>query len=129
MSIECAFFGSLSRDAEAKTSKNGKRYLRLNVRVGDGDQAQFVSVTCFDQAALGQAEKFVKGARCYVEGALKLEQWSGQDGVMRHGLSCLSWHTRLSEIGKNRPRKEREPAAKPQSAARPNDFHDDSIPF
>jgi hypothetical protein len=38
--IEAAFFGSLGRDAEAKTSKNGKPYLRMNVSVGDGDAAQ-----------------------------------------------------------------------------------------
>jgi hypothetical protein len=29
MSIECALFGTLARDAETKTSKNGKNYLRL----------------------------------------------------------------------------------------------------
>ena len=31
--IECAFFGTLGRDAESKVSKTGKPYLRLNVRV------------------------------------------------------------------------------------------------
>ena len=33
--IEAAMFGALGRDAEAKTSKTGKPYLRLNVRVGE----------------------------------------------------------------------------------------------
>jgi hypothetical protein len=37
--IECAFFGVLGRDGEAKTSKAGKPYLRLNMRVGDGESA------------------------------------------------------------------------------------------
>jgi len=35
--IEAAFIGALGRDAETKTSQNGKRYLRLNVRVGEPD--------------------------------------------------------------------------------------------
>jgi single-stranded DNA-binding protein len=130
VSIEAAFFGTLSRDAERKTSKGGKAYLRMNVRTGDGDAAQWVSVNCFDQAAIERADKFVKGARVYVEGSLKLEEWTGQDGVMRHGLSCLAWRAHLSEIGRNKPPRERKPAAeRPRSAAAPNDFHDDAIPF
>jgi hypothetical protein len=36
-SIEAALFGTLGRDAERKTSKNGKPYLRLNVACGEGD--------------------------------------------------------------------------------------------
>jgi single-stranded DNA-binding protein len=89
VSIECAFFGTLGRDAEAKTSKAGKPYLRFSCRVGDGPGAQWVGVTAFDEQATGQADKFVKGARCYVEGSIKLEEWAGQDGATRRGLGCL----------------------------------------
>jgi single-stranded DNA-binding protein len=130
MSIEAAFFGTLSRDAERKTSKGGKSYLRMNVRTGDGDAAQWVSVTAFDEKAIAQADKFTKGARVYIEGSLKLEEWNGRDGVMRRGLSCLAWRARLSEIGRNKRSRERRPAAdKPQGAAAPNTSHSDDIPF
>jgi single-stranded DNA-binding protein len=71
--IEAAFFGALGRDAEAKTSKAGKAYLRLNVRVGDGDTAQWVSVMAFDQNAIDAADKLLKGARVYIEGSLSHE--------------------------------------------------------
>jgi single-stranded DNA-binding protein len=101
--IEAAFFGALGRDAEAKTSKTGKAYLRLNMRVGDGDGAQWVSVMAFDQNAIDAADKLLKGARVYVEGSLSVTEWSGQDGVKRHGLSVMSWHCRLAQIGRNRP--------------------------
>jgi single-strand DNA-binding protein len=103
--IEAAFFGALGRDAEAKTSKAGKPYLRLNVRVGDGDGAQWVSVMVFDQSAIDAVDKMIKGARVYVEGSLSVTEWDGQDGAKRHGLSMMSWHCRLSQIGRNRPRK------------------------
>jgi single-stranded DNA-binding protein len=101
-SIECAFFGALGRDAEAKTSKAGKSYLRLNVRVGDGEAAQWISVTAFDPRAIEQADKFIKGARVYVEGRLSADEWTNAEGVKRFGLSVMSWHCRLSEIGRNK---------------------------
>jgi hypothetical protein len=46
MSIECAFFGTLGRDAESKISKNGKPYLRFTCRVGESDASQWVNATC-----------------------------------------------------------------------------------
>jgi single-strand DNA-binding protein len=133
MSIECAFFGSLGRDAEAKTSRSGKPYLRLNVRVGDGDDAQWISVMAFDEKAIEAADKLVKGARVYVEGSIKLDEWTGQDGAKRHGLSSMSWHCRLAHIGRNRPK--RDSVAKSQSsdgraaAQAPERDLNDEIPF
>jgi single-stranded DNA-binding protein len=100
--IEVAFFGALGRDAEAKTSKTSKPYLRMNVRVGDGDGCQWISVLVFDAQATEQSDKFVNGARCYVECTLRLEQWTGQDGTKRHGISVISRHCRLAEIGRNK---------------------------
>jgi hypothetical protein len=43
--IESAFLGTITKDPELKTSNAGKAYMRLNVHVGDGDQAQFVDAT------------------------------------------------------------------------------------
>jgi single-stranded DNA-binding protein len=106
MTIEAAFFGTLGRDGELKTSKNGKPYLRLNVRTGDGDGAQWVSVMAFDEQAIAAADRFTKGTRLYVEGRLSVNEWTGEDGAARHGLSVMSWHCRLSEIGRNRPKRD-----------------------
>ena len=128
--IEAAFFGSLSRDGELKTSKAGKKYLRLSVRVDNGEAAQWVSVMAFDEKAIGAADKLVKSARVYVEGRIELSEWSGQDGAKRHGLSCLSWHTRLSEIGRSKPRRPADVAAdRPGAKPGRHDFHDDEIGF
>ena len=62
MSLEVACFGVLGQDADEKVSKSGKLYLRLSLRVGDGDQAQWVSVLSFDAEAIELADRFVKGA-------------------------------------------------------------------
>lgn len=129
--IEVAFFGTLGRDgSEVKTSKNGKQYLRLNVRVGEAD-AQWITVTVFDEKAIEVADQLTKGSRVYVEGGgLKIDEWTGQDGATRHGLSCMSWHCRLSEIGRNKPKRDR-PArsSRPAPASSGNSFHSDDIPF
>ena len=119
MSIEAAFFGSLGKNAEQKTSASGKRYLRLSVRVGDGDGAQWVSVLAFDPEAMGVADRLVQGARVYVEGRLELTEWTGSDGVKRRGLNVLSWHCRLPHIGRNRPKKpSQNPAPAPNERER-----------
>jgi single-strand DNA-binding protein len=135
MSIEAAFLGSIVREPEQKTSKAGKPYLRFTARIGDGDQAQFVSVMYFgpDAAELQMAP----GERVYVEGSLRLDKWE-KDGQPRSGLSVMSFHARLAEIGRNRPKRQRKPnitsvdVATPSRAAPPSrggDFYDDSIPF
>jgi single-strand DNA-binding protein len=94
MTMECAFLGTLGRDAELKTSQAGKPYLRLSVRVGNDDGAQWVSVLAFDSTAVELADRFVKSARIYVEGRLSLNEWTNADGVVKTGLSVMSWHSR-----------------------------------
>jgi single-strand DNA-binding protein len=128
-------FRNLGRDAEAKVSQAGKDYLRLNVRTGDGDEVQWINCTSFDPEAIAAAEKFVKGARVYCEGQIKLDRWTDKDGAERHGLSCLSWHTRLSAIGRNKQRKQdaREDCDDTEAPAAPAARRarelDDDVPF
>jgi single-stranded DNA-binding protein len=132
MSIEVAFFGVLGRDAELKTSKAGRQYARLNVRVGEGDGAQWISVMSFDEKAIEAADKMMKGARVYVEGSLRLDEWTAHDGTKRHGLSVWSWNCRLAAIGRNRPKRERSVTPdRSRRAAGSNDnaFYNDEIPF
>jgi single-stranded DNA-binding protein len=124
--------GTVVRDAEAKISKSGKSYSRFTVRAGEGDAAQWISVMYFGADAAELAAGAVKGTRVYTEGALRLDTWE-QDGKQRSGLSVMSWHCRLAEIGRNRPKpRERKPAQRSRvAAATPNGGRpfDDTIPF
>jgi single-strand DNA-binding protein len=130
MSIEAAFFGTLGRDAETKTSKTGKTYLRLNIRTGDGDTALWVNTMIFDPEAIAAADRMLKGAKVYVEGRLSLDEWTGSDGTKRSGLSCMSFHCRLSQIGRNNPkRKSDREATAPYAPGSGPAFYDDNIPF
>jgi single-stranded DNA-binding protein len=123
--IEAAFFGTLGKDSELKTSATGKTYLRISVRVGDGDAAQWLLCTVFDAAAIKSAAKLLKGSRCYIEGRLTLNEWTAADGSKRHGLAVLSWHCRLAAIGRNKPRKQ--DATLRMNSAEPE--LNDQIPF
>jgi single-stranded DNA-binding protein len=128
MTIECAFFGTVGRDAEAKTSKNGKPYLRFSARDGDGDAAQWITVMYFGEDAVELAPKVTKGASVYVEGSLRLDTWE-QDGKSRTGLTVMSFHCRPAVIGR---RRERKPAENRKSDPRQRDaanFHGGEIPW
>jgi single-stranded DNA-binding protein len=129
MSIEAALFGTLGRDCERKTSKNGKPYLRLNVACGEGDATQWVSAMVFDERAIAVADKLVKGARVYLEGKLSLDHWTAQDGTERHGLSVMSWHTRLAQIGRAKTKSEKPKPAEPAPANVGAEFDDDIPTF
>jgi single-stranded DNA-binding protein len=125
--IDCAFYGHVGRDAELKTSKAGKAYVRLSVRDGDGDAAQWVTVMYFGADAAELAPKFTKGARCYVEGQIRLDTWEQQDGTKRSGLTVMSFHCRIPEIGRNKPPRERQAGEDKPAPVR--GFHDDNIGF
>jgi single-stranded DNA-binding protein len=129
--IECAFLGTLSRDAEVKVSKAGKEYLSMNMRVSDGDGAQWIWVRLFGECATDLMSKaLLKGTAVYIEGSLRHDQWEGADGTKRTGLSCMSWFARPAAIGDRKPRRERTSKPKPAAQKAPaNDFHNDAIGF
>jgi single-stranded DNA-binding protein len=100
--IDCACYGFLAADAETKVSKAGKTWARLRVGVGKDDNLQWVSVAVFGQAA-EVAAKLKKGDRVYVEGNIKIDTWTGNDGTERHGLSVASLKVeKTHNIGRNR---------------------------
>jgi len=104
--IDCAFFGFLARDADARTSQAGKLWVRLSIGVGRDDNVQWVSVAVFGKAA-ETAAQLVKGDRCYVEGTIKLDTWTGNDGAERHGLNVAAFKCdRTHNIGRNRPKRD-----------------------
>ena len=105
MSIECAFTGRLAHEPEIKTSKAGTPWASLSVGVGESDALQWVRVAVFGEMAEA-IRALPKGAKVYVEGRLKLEEWTGKDGVARHGLNVPATLAQpLGQIGRRRPSK------------------------
>ena len=133
--IDCAFYGFVAADAESKVSKAGKTWVRLRIGVGKDDDLQWVSVAVFGQAA-EVAAKLKKGDRVYIEGSIKLDAWTGNDGTERHGLSVAAFKVeKTHNIGCNRPKRdEHVSVAGGAAGSRPgrniaaeNDFHNDPI--
>jgi single-stranded DNA-binding protein len=128
MTIDCAFFGFLAADAEQRTSQAGKPWARLRVGVGKDEQIQWVSVAVFGKAAEAAA-KLKKGDRCYVEGTISINSWTGSDGTERHGLSVAAFKwVRTHAIGRGRDKPQRDSTGQDQAPAAAGPF-DDNIPF
>jgi single-strand DNA-binding protein len=105
MTIDCAFFGFLAADADARTSKAGKPWTRLRVGVGRDDDVQWVNLAVFGKAAEAAA-MLKKGDRVYCEGAIKLDTWRGDDGTERHTLAVAAFKCeRTHNIGRQRKSK------------------------
>jgi single-strand DNA-binding protein len=132
--IDCAFFGFLAGDAETKVSKAGKTWVRLRVGVGADDAIQWVNVAVFGKAAETAAELH-KGDRVYVEGSIKIDTWTGNDGTERHGLSVASFKIeRTHNIGRNRQENGRISVAGGTASGQAralatagSDYHDDPV--
>jgi len=111
MSIECAFYAFLAADAKPRTSQAGKPWVRMRVGVGKDESVQGVNVAVFGKA-VEKAAEFKKSDRCYIEGTIKLDNWTGNDGTERHGLSVAAFKCEPTHrIGRNKPNrnnKERE---------------------
>ena len=140
--IETAFWATLGKDPELKTSKTGTAYTGMNVVVTVGqssddgkDIGQWLRVTCFGDTAKAIAARVKKGDRVYVEGSLTMTQWNDAHGEVRHGLNVSAWKCeRVASIGKNR---ERKPGAYQANGDTPSNMgngragrdFDDSMPF
>jgi single-stranded DNA-binding protein len=101
--IDCAFYGFCAADPDCRVSQAGKAWVRLRIGVGQGDEIQWVGVACFGKAA-ETAGALHKGDRVYLEGALKLDTWTGADGVERSGLDVRAIRiVRTHLIGRAKP--------------------------
>jgi single-strand DNA-binding protein len=129
--IDCAFNGFLAAEPDNRTSQAGKPWVRLRVGVGQGDDVQWVSVACFGKAA-ETATTLHKGDRVYVEGILRLNVWTGADGVERSGLDVRAVrliHTHRIGQAKPKPPTDDHKIERADAKREQSQFHDDETPF
>ena len=131
--------GNLGRDPELRYTPQGTPVcsfsLATNERRKDKtgemqDQTTWFRVTLWGRQAETASQYLTKGRPVYIEGRLRVEEWTDRDGKPRHTLEVHA--TDMQFIGGARseePQAERpaqaEPAAEPQ-----HDFAaDDDVPF
>jgi len=113
--IEAAFWATLAKDPELRTSKTGNPFATMNVTVTVGksddgkDVGQWIRIACFGEVAERIAERAKKGDRIYAEGNLTLNTWADKaTGEAKTGLNLAAWKVeRLAAIGKNRQFREK----------------------
>lgn len=92
--------GRLTRDPEVRYTPKGQAVARLDIAVNrrykDGmgewrEEATFVPVTVWREAAERCREKVKKGSPIYVEGRLRSTSWETKDGQKRSGLEVEAY--------------------------------------
>jgi single-stranded DNA-binding protein len=119
MTILCAFTGVLTADANKRTSKAGKDWASLNVRVGHGEQTQWASVAVFGDDAAGVAD-LKAGSAVFVEGRIELRKWKNHAGHDMAGLNVGASLCRPIDL-KQKPQTGRERAGQSAYAPPPDD--------
>ena len=150
--------GNLTRDPELRYLQSGTAVCDFGLAVNrnytraSGEKAEevlFIDITAFGRQAEVVSEFLQKGRPVFIEGRLKLDQWTGQDGQKRskHGVVLERFQyidSRGGGGGAGRaqgdgPRQQRppqkpqeKPPQKPQQESPPQDEFDtgdDAIPF
>jgi single-strand DNA-binding protein len=132
--------GNLGRDPELRYTPQGTPVcsfsLATNERRKDKtgemqDQTTWFRVTLWGRQAETASQYLTKGRPVYIEGRLRVEEWTDRDGKPRHTLEVHA--TDMQFIGGGRseePQAERPAHAEPAAAEPQHDFAaDDDVPF
>jgi single-strand DNA-binding protein len=129
--------GNLGADPEQRYTQSGTMTVRFNVAVNqnrrnaDGSfekETEWFRVTTFGRLAETCQQYLAKGRTVYIDGRLRVDRWTGQDGQPRFTLDVVANDMVMMDP---RPREDGvEAAAGPErapSAADPSDLED--LPF
>lgn len=136
--------GNLGRDPELRYTPQGTPVCSFTLatnerrkdRAGETqDVTTWFRVTLWGRQAETASQYLTKGRPVYVEGRLRVEEWTDRDGKARHTLEVHATDmqfigTRGEDGGQSQPRSD---ASSPSSASRgpasEPDITDDDIPF
>lgn len=85
--------GRLTKDSTLTSTTSGKKVLEFSIacsdKYGDKEEVLYLDCVMFGERAEKVAQYFVKGKQMLVDGKLRLENWTGSDGVKRSKHSLL----------------------------------------
>lgn len=134
--------GNLGRDPELRYTPQGTPVcsftLATNERRKDKtgemqDQTTWFRVTLWGRQAETASQYLTKGRPVYIEGRLRVEEWTDRDGKPRHTLEVHATEMQFIGGGGGGGSRTEEPHPEKPSAAEPatgqTDFAEDDVPF
>lgn len=138
--------GNLGNDPETKYTQSGMAIIRASVATTsvrkdkDGNQqerTEWHRVVFFGKLAEIAGEYLRKGSSVYVEGSIRYDKYTGQDGVEKYStdivadeMQMLGGKSEGSTQSSQRPRSEQQRPSRQPAQQPPMDvFADDDIPF
>ena len=136
--------GRLSRDPELKYTPKGSAVARIGMAINrtwkseTGEQREevtFVDVEAWGRQAETASQYLTRGRPVYIEGRLRVEEWTDRDGKPRHTLEVHATDMQFIGGGAGARDEGGTPPAKAAAAAgrepapEATDLNDDDIPF
>lgn len=96
--------GHLGRDPELRYTSSGTPVCDFSVAVSrrwntrDGqqqDETEWFRITAWNRLAETCANYLTKGQQVYIEGRIKLDRWTGQDGQERANLAVTAFEMQM----------------------------------
>jgi single-stranded DNA-binding protein len=140
MSVAVLVRGTLFKESQQRTSQAGRRFVVTTIKATttDNSTSDFWSVLAFGTTAGGELMRLAVGERVAIQGGLKLETYTANDGTTKISRTIFADHAMaLRQPARERkPKATREPAtAGPSSDVEgpteraPSSFYSDDIPF
>ncbi|WP_242110729.1 single-stranded DNA-binding protein [Luteimonas aquatica] len=147
--------GNLGNDPDTKYTQGGMAVTRISLATTsvrkdrDGntqERTEWHRVVFFGKLGEIAGEYLRKGSQVYVEGSIRYDKYTGQDGVEKYSTDIIADEMQMlggrGEGGggggermsrpqrqESAPQQQRRPAPSQQSAPPMDDFSDDDIPF
>ena len=130
--------GNLGRDPELRYTPQGTPVCSFSMATNERrkdktgemqDQTTWFRVTLWGRQAETASQYLTKGKPIYIEGRLRVEEWTDRDGKSRQSLEVTA--TDMQFIGSNRGEEGSVPRGAPEPSSGPpmESAMDDDIPF
>jgi single-strand DNA-binding protein len=130
--------GNLGRDPELRYTPQGTPVCTFSMatterrkdRNGEAqDHTLWFRVTLWGRQAETASQYLQKGRSVYIEGRLRVEEWTDRDGKPRQSLEVTATDMQFIGSRHEEPMAERAAAAAAAPAAEPPELTDEDIPF
>ncbi len=130
--------GNLGRDPELRYTPQGTPVCSFSMATNERrkdksgemqDQTTWFRITLWGRQAETASQYLSKGRPVYIEGRLRVEEWTDRDGKPRHTLEVHATDMQFIGGGRGGEEPQMERAAAAGASSEPTDIVDDDIPF